>query len=137
MSMNKTRKIGPPPYRGLFCLFLTALYLIATNGKPEIKDADKLSSEFQDFLDCCLEVDVEKRATARSLLKVVTLLVLIAGILNHFRHGIKAISEKARHGKRQDKTEISSPHQSEDSLPLGDSELSATGECPLAIAKNK
>uniref|UniRef100_A0A0R3TVA6 non-specific serine/threonine protein kinase n=1 Tax=Rodentolepis nana TaxID=102285 RepID=A0A0R3TVA6_RODNA len=50
-------------------LSLQALYLIATNGKPEIKDADKLSSDFRDFLDCCLEVDVEKRATARSLLK--------------------------------------------------------------------
>ncbi|VDK24085.1 unnamed protein product [Taenia asiatica] len=43
--------------------------MIATNGKPEIKDADKLSSEFRDFLDCCLEVDVEKRATAHNLLK--------------------------------------------------------------------
>ncbi|KAH9286121.1 Serine/threonine-protein kinase PAK 1 [Echinococcus granulosus] len=49
--------------------YLQALYLIATNGKPEIKDADKLSSEFRDFLDCCLEVDVEKRATAHDLLK--------------------------------------------------------------------
>ncbi|VDM26931.1 unnamed protein product [Hydatigera taeniaeformis] len=51
-------------------LCFQALYLIATNGKPEIKDAEKLSSEFRDFLDCCLEVDVEKRATAHNLLKV-------------------------------------------------------------------
>uniref|UniRef100_A0AAZ3NX86 non-specific serine/threonine protein kinase n=1 Tax=Oncorhynchus tshawytscha TaxID=74940 RepID=A0AAZ3NX86_ONCTS len=59
---------GEPPY--LNENPLRALYLIATNGTPELQNPEKLSSVFRDFLTCCLEMDVEKRGSANDLLQV-------------------------------------------------------------------
>lgn len=58
---------GEPPY--LNETPLKALYLIATHGKPEIKSKDKISAEMMNFLDCCLEVDADKRRSAKELLE--------------------------------------------------------------------
>jgi len=47
-----------------------ALYLIATNGTPELQNPEKLSPVFRDFLNHCLEMDVEKRFGGKELLQV-------------------------------------------------------------------
>eukprot|EP00128_Syssomonas_multiformis_P005575 Colp12_sorted_trinity150504_noHs@19123 len=58
---------GEPPY--LDEEPLKALYLIATNGTPQLKQPDRISPELRRFLDRCLVVDVETRATATDLLQ--------------------------------------------------------------------
>lgn len=58
---------GEPPY--LTESPLRALFLIATNGTPAIRQPDDLSSVFKDFLYFALKVDPEKRASAHDLLR--------------------------------------------------------------------
>jgi len=59
---------GEPPY--LTENPLRALYLIATNGTPKIKDMDRLSPIIKEYLARCLTVDPEQRPTAAQLLTV-------------------------------------------------------------------
>ncbi|KAF5002843.1 hypothetical protein FGRMN_97 [Fusarium graminum] len=58
---------GEPPY--LTESPLRALWLIATNGTPHIKNEQDLSPVFKDFLYFALKVDPEKRASAHDLLR--------------------------------------------------------------------
>ncbi|KAF8634581.1 hypothetical protein AX17_004170 [Amanita inopinata Kibby_2008] len=58
---------GEPPY--LNQNPLKALYLIATNGTPQIANPENLSEVFTDYLSKTLEVDAEKRPTATELLQ--------------------------------------------------------------------
>ncbi|KAG9306077.1 hypothetical protein G9A89_015981 [Geosiphon pyriformis] len=58
---------GEPPY--LNENPLRALYLIATNGTPQLQNPESLSLVFRDFLHKSLEVDADRRPTALELLK--------------------------------------------------------------------
>ena len=76
---------GEPPY--LNESPLRALYLIATNGTPKIKNEQDLSSTFREFLHLALKVDPMKRASAHDLLEVsfeeLILLMCITDIEQH------------------------------------------------------
>lgn len=58
---------GEPPY--LNENPLRALYLIATNGTPELQNPEKLSKIFRDFLTKALEMDVDQRGNATEMLQ--------------------------------------------------------------------
>ncbi|KAG0224788.1 signal transducing kinase of the PAK [Actinomortierella wolfii] len=84
---------GEPPY--LNENPLRALYLIATNGTPQLQHPEKVSFDFKDFLDKCLEVDPEKRPTATELLKHP--FILKAHSVRTLAPLIKAARESQRH----------------------------------------
>lgn len=67
---------------------LKALYLIATNGTPKLKQPEKLSRELKAFLAQCLCVDVKSRATAIELLEVHPLekIIIDSSILSYVNH---------------------------------------------------
>lgn len=58
---------GEPPY--LNETPLRALYLIATNGTPKLKEPEALSTDIKLFLAWCLQVDFHARGTADELLR--------------------------------------------------------------------
>jgi serine/threonine protein kinase len=59
---------GEPPY--LDEEPLKALFLIATNGTPQLKNPDDLTRECKSFLGHCLEVSVDKRSSMSGLIQV-------------------------------------------------------------------
>ncbi|KAI1633256.1 hypothetical protein F4809DRAFT_33385 [Biscogniauxia mediterranea] len=91
---------GEPPY--LTESPLRALWLIATNGTPQIKDEQTLSPVFRDFLYFALKVDPEKRASAHDLLRheFMNLCVDLASLSPLVRAAREARQqEKARKGQ--------------------------------------
>ncbi|NXX52022.1 PAK1 kinase, partial [Tricholaema leucomelas] len=59
---------GEPPYMDETCRRVR--YLIATKGTPTLRKPEQRSLMFRVFLKCCLEVDVDRRWSAKRLLQV-------------------------------------------------------------------
>ena len=57
---------GEPPYFKETPMW--ALYLITVNGKPKVSNKQRINDSLLKFLDRCLEVDVNERASASDLL---------------------------------------------------------------------
>lgn len=68
--MLKCFKITLDCFSYMLLCWSQALYLIATNGTPELQSPEKLSPVFRSFLSRCLEMDVEKRGSGKELLQV-------------------------------------------------------------------
>ncbi|KDQ11913.1 hypothetical protein BOTBODRAFT_176907 [Botryobasidium botryosum FD-172 SS1] len=58
---------GEPPY--IDQNPLKALYLVATNGTPTLRNPESISTSLKEYLSKCLEVDVERRFDALSALR--------------------------------------------------------------------
>lgn len=81
---------GEPPY--LNESPLRALFLIASTGKPSVRETARLTPEITSFLDRCLEVDPDKRATANEVLNHE--FMLLAEDLSSLKLNIEAIRAK-------------------------------------------
>lgn len=58
---------GEPPYYGMDPM--SVIFEISTSGVPPLPDREKWNSDFLDFLDRCLEMDPERRASLDELLE--------------------------------------------------------------------
>jgi serine/threonine protein kinase len=57
---------------------MQAIYLIATNGKPDFPSREQLTPQFQDFIDASLEVSIDNRWSASELLRVSSFQIQLA-----------------------------------------------------------
>lgn len=69
MGSRRALKEMEEPGRASCFLFLQAMYLIATQGAPDLYKLG-LPSGLCDFLDWCLQMDVDRRGSAKELLQV-------------------------------------------------------------------
>lgn len=81
---------GEPPY--LNDSPLRALFLIASTGKPSVRETARLTPDLTSFLDRCLEVDPDKRASANEVLGHVFL--QCAEDLSSLKMNIEAVKAK-------------------------------------------
>ncbi|KJH44068.1 kinase domain protein [Dictyocaulus viviparus] len=90
---------GEPPY--LHETPLKAIYLIAQNGKPEIKRRDQLSHDFLNFLDRCLVVEPEERADTEELLchPFLARAKPLSSLVPYIR-AVKELKDKEKHGHK-------------------------------------
>lgn len=70
--------------------------MIATNGRPDFPSRERISPLFRSFIDAALEVDVEKRFSAKEMLRHPFL--KCAKPLNGLRHLIEAAKRSIAEG---------------------------------------